>query len=376
MSNNAVGIIFSSLNDATLSCLTTDRTVAAIPFASRYRLIDFCLSNFINADIYNINVVANYNYRSLVDHIGSGKDFDLARREGGINFISPYHTSRSSVAKLFTTHLEALIGMSDYIDGIKEDFVIMMDSDHVINVDLRSVLRSHVNSARPLTVATVEIDKDCRFKSERMMIQSRDNLVTDISMSNTFMRENPELCINLYVINTEYLKKLIREAVAYRTISLTGLLLKRHKTDRFHRYKYDGYMACVSDLYDYYKASIELATNESRRAMLFGKKDYPIYTRVHNSSPTMHMAASGAKNSIIADECVIEGEVVNSVIFRNVHIEKGAVVKNSVLFHGTHVGKNSSLNCIVTDKHVYLSEGVILSGDESAPFYIEKGRKI
>ena len=92
---STAGIIFSSLNNDTLTRLTSDRTVAAIPFACRYRIVDFGLSNMVNANISNISIVANYNYRSLVEHVGSGKDWDLARRAGGINFISPYQSSHS-----------------------------------------------------------------------------------------------------------------------------------------------------------------------------------------------------------------------------------------------------------------------------------------
>ena len=140
MSITAAGIIFSSLNENNLSRLTSDRTVAAIPFACRYRLVDFCLSNLVNANISNINIVANYNYRSLIEHIGSGKDWDLARRAGGINIISPYQTAKSSSLKIFATHLEALKGIKDYIDEFKEEFVILMDSDRVVNINLAKII--------------------------------------------------------------------------------------------------------------------------------------------------------------------------------------------------------------------------------------------
>ena len=111
MSHRAAGIIFSSLNNNTLSRLTTDRTVSAIPFACRYRLIDFSLSNLINSNISNIHIVSNYNYRSLLEHIGSGKDWDLARHSGGINIISPYQTAGSEKACVFKTRMEALVNM-------------------------------------------------------------------------------------------------------------------------------------------------------------------------------------------------------------------------------------------------------------------------
>ena len=129
---NAAGIIFSNLNNNTLSRLTADRTVAAIPFACRYRLIDFALSNMVNADISEINVVANYNFRSLLEHIGSGKDWDLARRSGGINFISPYQAAHTPNAKLYSSHLEALRSITDsYIETLKKEYVILSEADFI-----------------------------------------------------------------------------------------------------------------------------------------------------------------------------------------------------------------------------------------------------
>ena len=136
MAISAAGIIFSSLNANTLSRLTADRSVAAIPFGCRYRLVDFCLSSMVNADISNINIVTNYKYRSLAEHIGSGKDWDLARRERSINIITPFQTANSGNVKVFSTHMEALISMKEYIKEFKEDYVVMMDSDNVLNIDL------------------------------------------------------------------------------------------------------------------------------------------------------------------------------------------------------------------------------------------------
>ena len=144
MAISAAGIIFSSLNKNTLSRLTADRTVAAIPFACRYRLVDFCLSNMVNANISNIFIVANYNYRSLLEHIGSGKDWDLARRDGGITVISPFQTSyATSYPQMFSTHMEALRNMKEYISELKEDYVVLMDSDTVLNFDLANVIKTH-----------------------------------------------------------------------------------------------------------------------------------------------------------------------------------------------------------------------------------------
>ena len=376
MAISAAGIIFSSLNNNTLSRLTSDRTVAAIPFACRYRLVDFALSNMVNANISNINIVANYNYRSLTEHIGSGKDWDLARRSGGVHIISPYQTAHSSEAKMFSTHMEALISMKEYIDEFDEDYVILMDSDNILNIDLSDVVKAHELTGAKITLVTQHIEEGYSSKNSRMMLSSVAGKVADITMSSTYTDRNPELSLGIFVISTVYLRKLIEEAQGYNTHSLTNLMLKNFKSQNYRTYKYNGFVASVSSFLDYYKYSIMLAKDEEARTSLLNKKESPIFTRVHNSAPVVYKSGAKVEASMIADECVIEGTVINSVLFRGVHVEKGAVVKDSVLFSGTHVCKNASLNCIVSDKDVYVSENVVLSGNENMPFYVQKGRKV
>lgn len=376
MSISAAGIIFSSLNDNTLSRLTGDRTVAAIPFACRYRLVDFCLSNFVNADISNINIVANYNYRSLIDHIGSGKDWDLARRESSVNVISPFSTATSGAVNMFSTHMEALVAMKQYIGEIKEDYVVLTDSDNVLNLDIQDVLDQHKRTGADITLVTQKTKRDYSAKRPRIMISSVAGKITDIALSSVYNEKNPELCLYIFVMETTYLRRLIEEAEGYNLLSLTSMLLKNCKKANFRTYNYTGYVATVSSFLDYYKHSMELVMNPSARESLLMKKEAPVFTRVHNSAPTSYHASAKIENSMLADECSIEGTVINSVLFRGVTVEKGAVVKNSVLFHGTFVGKNAELNCIVTDKDVHISDGVKLSGNDNMPFYVQKGRKV
>lgn len=373
---SAAGIIFSNLNDNTLSRLTEDRTVAAIPFACRYRLVDFCLSNLVNANISNINIVANYNYRSLVEHIGSGKDWDLARHEGGINIISPYQTAHSANVSLFSTHIEALVNMKEYINEFKEEYVVLMDSDHVLNINLAEVIRAHEDSGASVTFVTRLVLPKYTSKTPRMMISSVGGRINDICMCSSYNERNCELALNIFVMKTAYLRKLIEDAAAYSQKSLTRMLMARVKKENYRSFCYTGYVASVSSFLDYYKCSIELATSPDARESLLWKKESPIFTRVHNSAPTAHKSGAVVENSLIADECVIEGTVINSVLFRGVRVGRGALIKDSVLFHGTTVDKNAELNCIVTDKDVHITDGVKLSGSENMPFYVQKRRKV
>ena len=376
MAKSAVGIIFSSLNNKTLSRLTSDRTVAAIPFACRYRLVDFALSNMVNANISNINIVANYNYRSLQEHIGSGKDWDLARRRSGINFISPFQTAVGAEAKMFSTHMEALKSMKEYIDEFSEEFVVLSDSDTVLNIDLSRVIEYHEKSGCDITMVTKTIDAAFSSKHPRMLISSQDGKIVDIALGQSYNGKQNELALGIFVMKTLYLKKIIEEAEAYNLNSFTSLLLRNSGIYDLRAYNFTGYVASVSSFLDYYKCSIELAKNEDARESLLWKKDFPVFTRVNNSSPTKFTETATVKSSMIADDCVIEGTVINSVISRGVRVEKGAVVKNSVLFKGTRVGRGASLNCIVCDINVDVSENIVLSGNDNMPFYIQKGRKV
>ncbi|MBR2465648.1 MAG: glucose-1-phosphate adenylyltransferase subunit GlgD [Clostridia bacterium] len=376
MAISAAGIIFSSLNDNTLSRLTGDRTVAAIPFACRYRLVDFCLSNLVNADISNINIVANYNYRSLIDHIGSGKDWDLARRESSVNVISPFSTATTASAKMFSSHMEALCAMKQYINEIKEDFVVLMDSDNVLNIDIADVIAQHQKTGAEITIVTQKAPSDYSAKRPRMMLSSVAGKITDISLSSSYNEKNPELSLYIFVMATTYLKRLIEESEGYNLNSLTAILLKNCKRANYRTYNYTGFVAPVSSFLDYYRCSMQLLEDPKARESLLWKKESPIFTRVHNSAPTTYKEGAVTENSMLADECNIEGTVINSVLFRGVTVAKGAVVKNSILFHGTYVGKNATLNCIVTDKDVHVSDGVNLSGNHNMPFYVQKCRKI
>ena len=376
MAISAAGIIFSNLNNNTLSRLTRDRTVAAIPFACRYRLIDFALSNLVNADISKIHVVANYNYRSLVEHLGSGKDWDLARRKDGINLISPFQTATSASAKVFATHMEALKSMKQYINEFKEEYVVLMDSDFVLNIDIADVIRLHEKTNANVTFVTKVAEKDYTSKHPRMFISSVAGKITDIALNTVPTDSNPELVLNIFVMRTSYLRTLIDEAEAYGFNSFTDMMLKKCKHSNYRTYCYSGYAASVSSFLDYYTHSIELATNSKARESLLNEKGRPVYTRVHNSAPVVYTKTAKVENSLIADDCVIEGTVINSVISRGVHIAKGAVVKNSIIFKNTTIEKNADVNCIVTDKNVTITEGVKLSGNDNMPFFVQKGRRV
>ncbi len=373
----AAGIIFSSLNSNTHSRLTTDRTVAAIPFAARYRLVDFGLSNMVNAGISNISVIVNYNYRSLLSHIGSGKHWDLARRQGGINFISPFQSSVSrGEGRMFSTHLEALREMRAVIDSAKEEYFVIMDSDNVLNIDINDVISQLEASGGSIILVTKKLSEDFSSKNSRLMVASNDGIVCDLAMSSHYVPSDPELSIGILIVKTIFLRKILDEATAYGFDSLTSYLMRTYREIGIRSYTFGGYIATVSSFLDYYRCSMELVSDNAAFESLFECRRRPIYTRVHSSAPTRYSESASVGNSIIADDCIIDGTVKNSILFRGVTVERGAVVENSVLFSGTHVMSGARLCSIVTDKDVSISRGTMLTGSLNMPFYIQRGRRI
>ena len=375
---SSAAIIFSNLNTNTLSRLTADRTVAAIPFACRYRLIDFALSNMVNANISNINVVVNYNYRSLLDHIGSGKDWDLARRAGGINCISPYQMASSGSAKVYSTHMEALRNMTAYIDDMKEDYVVLSDCHCIANIDLKAAIADHAANGATITFVTTECAEGYTSKNPVLMFGTDgEGVVRDAVISAKHQDNAPELSTGIQIMSCDYLRRLLIEAEAHNYRSLTyDVIMKNASNGCYRTFKHNGYFAHISSFTDYFKNSLDLTTNRGAFYSLLGIPERRIFTRVHNSAPVSYLSGSSVANSLIADDCVIEGRVENSILFRGVKIGRGTVVKNSILFGGTTVGRDCELNCVVTDKSVTISDFCRLSGHESLPFYIGKMRRV
>ena len=373
------GIIFSNIHDRNIPELTSRRTMASVPFGCRYRFIDFTLSNMVNSNIYNIDVITHYNYQSLMDHIGSGKDWDLARRSGGIKILPPYITAYDNNRNaLYSTRLEALKSVHNTISHIKDEYVVMSDCDVICNVDLNDLIRDHIASGADMTIAV----KHMSLTPERARISvlyesDKEGHVTDALPYPANFSGEADVSLNIVVMRRDYLQQIVVDAIAHDYTSMTRDVILRNRAHmNFRVYKYDGYFACVSSLAEYFRCNMELLTSDFARRSLFGDRSRPVYTKIRNSSPTYYSATSAARNSMIADGCVIEGTVENSIIFRGVKVSRNATVKNCILMQDTYVGENVYLNCVITDKNVMIRDGRMLSGCDAQPFYVEKGKMI
>lgn len=376
---NAAGIIFSNLDDNNISELTRQRTMASIPFACRYRLIDFPLSNMVNSGITNISVITRYNYHSLMDHIGTGKDWDLARRNSGIKILPPYITAyANSTNTLYDTRLEALKSVIHSIRNIQEDLVVFSDCDVVCNIDIDALIKHHIDTEADITMVVKNVPCDDPFTDTSIVIDTDENdQITDIYKNTPDVSGNVNACLYIWVMKKDLLLKVMSDAIAheYRSFS-QDIIAKNIGVLKMQVYRYTDFSATVDTFENYFKTSMEILDNENVRDALFGVEDRPIFTKVRNSPPTKYATGSCVSNSLIADGCIIEGEVDNCILFRGVKIGHGAVVKNSILFQDTVVSDNVYLNCVVTDKNAVIRDGRVLSGHETMPIHVEKGRMI
>ena len=371
----AVGLIFANIHDNSISELTRMRTTASIPFGGRYRLIDFMLSNMVNSDITKIGIVTRNNYQSLLDHLETGKDWDLARRSGGIKILPPYITSfeNSAANKFNTSRLEALMGAVNFISRCDEDYIVMSDCDVICNIDIQKVIDAHIKSGAEITFVTKTMDLTGYTSPEALPVIDIDDSgkVVDFTERKTFDGVT-HVYTNIMVMKRTYLLDIIENSISHGYTSfLHDVIAKSLASADYRTYEYEGWYAHIGSMEEYFETSMKLLTSEARDG-LFGVKNHPILTKVRNSAPTRYCEGAKVVNSVVADGCVIEGTVENSIIFRGVKVSAGAVVKNSILFPDTYVCPTASLNCVIADKNVVIKDGRNLSGHESRPFYIGK----
>ena len=369
------GVIFSNLHDRNITELTHMRTMAAVPFGCRYRLVDFALSNMVNANITNISVITHYNYHSLMDHIGSGKDWDLARRKGGIKILPPFVTAYANHSNtLYNSRLEALQSVS-YLLDFDEPYVVLSDCDAICNVDLSAMIAEHIDSGADMTCAVHRVNADTFDTGSHVVYRSDDDgNITGIELYNPSLTGSQDISMNIMVFKTQFLRDALLDARAHNFTSFhRDVIAGGIGRCKFRVYRHDGYFANIKSFLDYFALNMDLAQNKAARDELFGMKNRPIYTKVRNSPPTKYVGESTVKDSLIADGCIIEGTVENSIIFRGVKVGRGSVVRNSILLQDTVVGSGVSLNCVVTDKNTMVRDGRMLSGHETMPFFIGKG---
>ena len=369
---NVLGLIFASMHDETVIDLTKKRTMGSIPFGGRYRLIDFPLSNMVNSGIKEVGVITKSNYGSLLDHLGSGREWDLSRKNGGLHLLPPFSHVDSGI---YRGRLEALNGVWEFVEHSSADYVVMSDCDIVTTIDYRDVVDFHVENGADITVVTGKSFYDRSKGQSASVIGTDENgRITDVMVDPQISGEC-SISLDMFVVSKEFLRQIVVSSASRSQYSFTKDILQACKDEyKFMSYEHKGYFSKIDTMIGYYEANMALLDTENRNNLFI--KSAPIYTKIRDNGPVRFGLESNIKNSLIADGCVIEGKVENCVLCRGVKIGKDAVVKDCVLMQDTVVGNKCSINSVITDKNVEIGEGKVLTGSSSYPLYIGKRAQI
>lgn len=370
--NQALGIIFPNSYDSTVPELVTERLMASIPFAGRYRMIDFVLSSMANSGINNVSVVVRKNYHSLMDHLGTGAAWDMARNRGGLNIVPPFAEKN---VKIYNGRVDALASILNYLEDQKEQYAVLSDSNIAINFDFKALIAEHQKAGADVTMVYQKTEIPEGLKNDNYTIKvGEDGRVTDL-LINDFREGKQNLSLNIYVMERTALIRMVKEAATHGySFFERDILAQNVGVLNIHAMEYTGYVAHICDLKSYFDENMKLIEDENLDA-LFPPKS-PIYTKVRDDNPAGYTIGSTVVNSLVADGCMLSGTIENCVLFRGVKVMPGAVVKNCVLMQDTVVEAGAELNYVITDKNVHVTAGKKLSGTESFPVYVAKKHKV
>ncbi|MBC3514093.1 glucose-1-phosphate adenylyltransferase subunit GlgD [Ruminococcus sp. AF37-20] len=369
---NVLGLVFANMHDTTLGDMTKNRTMGSVMFGGRYRLIDFPLSNMVNSGISEVGVITKSNYQSLLDHLGSAREWDLARKKGGLYILPPFGNVEST---LYRGRIEALYGAMSFIKHSRAKYVILSDCDVVTNIDYKPIVAAHIESGADITaVAHTGVYSSDEIKTSTVFNVDADKNVTSV-LINPDISGTCTTSLNVFVMSMDFLIETVNDAMARGNVSFErNILQEKCRELKIKIYEYDNYFSKLNSPESYFKSNMALLEPENARKLFVPKRS--IYTKVSDNAPVKYDLDSKVSNSLIADGCIIEGEVENSVLFRGVKVGKGAKVKNCILMQGTVVGDNAELNYLITDKNVSICENHILTSSPQYPMYVGKGASV
>ena len=369
--NNVHGIIYAYHGFAELRELGTHRTGSSLPFCGRYRLIDFALSAMMHAGIHDVGVIMQRDYQSLMDHLGSGRTWDMSRRTGGMRLLPPYGLPNSQKG-LYEGCMEALGAVRSYLGDIKQEYVVLHRGDLCANIDLESLVARHIASGADVTaVCTTR----AQHRVHHRYVVGPDGFVEQLLCRQT-QEERGVASLEVYVMRKQRLLELVdwcaeRSRLHFHRDAMTHLL---SEGGRVAVYMHDEWSRMIVSVNDYYEASMDMLDERCRRE-LFDEARY-ITTRERMDASTYYADGARVRNSLIADGCIIEGDIENSVIFCGVKCAPGAVLRNCIVMNDTVIGTNARLGCIISDKNVKISPYVTLTGNEKLPLVIPKESEI
>ena len=372
--NLFAGIIFSDAYSGNPNMLAEHRTLASIPFCGRFRTIDFILSSLVNSYVDNVAVVTKRNYASLEDHLGGGRYWDLDHRSSGLRILSPfYRTENNTEVFMARGKLDALRSVQPYIKNLKEEYVVLTNANIIANIDFDSVFEFHTQSGADITAVYSHICS--RSLSDLLVKTDVSGRITELTYAVDEQEKQRDTALGIYIMKRSLLLDIIHHADEHDYYSFEKYgLIKNTETLKIMGYEHKSFAGIIHTVKDYYDLSMQMLSEDIRKQVF--RQDSPIMTRVMDTVPVLYKYNASVENCLIADGCRIDGTVKNSIIFRNVTIESGAVIENSVIMQNSMIGKNCSMNYVILDKNIHVSDYKLLQGAPEYPYVFIKNTKI
>lgn len=366
-----LGMVFANIHEEALDSLTAMRTMGSVPFCSRFRLIDFPLSNMVESGVTKIGVVTNSNFQSLMDHVGTGKPWDLSRKTDGLYLLPPFS---SGSASMWGNRIDAIYGNMNFLQQSNQTYVLMADCNNVLSLNYQELYDAHEESGADITIVGVKGRMPKNIGSILSFdAVDKDGRITEMSLDKQTDEEVFYSC-NIAIMKKYLLETLVTTAHSKNEISYQrNIIMANVKHLKIHAFDAtDSFVGTIDSIQSYYDISMALLEKENRKKLF----KTPISTKERDDMPTLYGPDSSLKNSLVADGCIIEGQVENCIIFKGVKIGKNTTVKDSILMQDTVIGENSKIACVIADKNVSIKNGVELSGAATFPVCLTKNTRI
>ena len=371
---NVMGIIYTNKDDLSLRELTNQRSVAALPLAGRYRVVDFILSSMVNSGVRNVGVIMQRNYRSLMDHLGSGKEWDLHTRNNGLFLLPPFVTQETGGEYLGV--LDALRANFDYLRRSKQRLALLTNSNMVFNMNFEPMIRQHEQTDADITLLYTKVRRDMELSSAGKHTHAFLNVEKGGRISD--MEVNPNaanydtMYMNVLLIKRTLLMHLVDGAAAHGEHDINRELIQpaiKSGSLKVYGYEFKGYYRRIETIKSYFRCNMDLLDYNVRQELF---KKSPVYTKTRDDVPAVYREGNNVKNSLVADGCVIEGSVENCVLFRGVHIGRNASVKNAIIMQDSEIEDSVELENVILDKNVTVRTHGRLIGQVQYPIVIGK----
>ena len=369
-----MGIIFANIYDSSLGDLTNKRTMASLPYGGRYRQVDFSLSNMTNSGIRHIGIITKNNYQSLMNHIGSGQEWNLELMEGGLEYLTPFSTGNNA---RYRGKLEALHTAMSFLEFSKEEYVVLVDSGVLCAMDFRPVVQAHVRSGADVTVVVKKGVCNGEKQLDLAVLEDENGRIVDVVCDHC-PDENYIAGMGIFVMRRDYLMQQVADAVAHCQYRLERefLVPKFHsKKLTMNAFHFDGVALYNESTKEFFDNSMALLKPEVRKG-LFGNPDLTIYTKVRDEVPSYYGEDAEINDCIVADGCKLEGEAERCILFRGVQLGKGAEVKDSIIMQDTVIGEGAQLKYVILDKDVTVPAGAKFKGTKNHPYVVKRGTKL